>query len=134
MNYFRRLIDDKDPASAKRFLGLAMSAFIILAAFVLLFTRITNANAALLDRILLYAFLIVLMSLFGLAIEKVADILLQVSKTQAAAQILTPQPTVTKVDTVQGDVNGSTVDNAPKVDDKDYDALKEDLKNSIKNM
>lgn len=106
VNYFRRLIDDKDPASVKRFLGLLMSAFLVIASFFLLFVKVPNANANLLDRCLLYAVIIVCMAIFGLAVEKVAGVLLSVSKTQAAASILTPQPTVTKVDNVEGDVNG----------------------------
>lgn len=89
-NYFRRLIDEKDPASSKRFLGLAMSGFLIVASFFLLLVRVPNANTQLLDRCLLYAMIIVAMSLFGLAVDKVAEILLSVSKTQAAAQILSP--------------------------------------------
>lgn len=90
-NYFRRLIDDKDPASSKRFLGLCMSGFLIVASFFLLFIGVPNANALLVDRCLLYAMIIVAMSIFGLAVDKVAEILLSVSKTQAAAQILSPK-------------------------------------------
>lgn len=138
INYFRRLIDDKDPASVKRFLGLSMSAFLIVASFFLLFVRIPNANGNLLDRCLLYAVIIVCISIFGLAVDKVAEILLSVSKTQAAAQILTPAPTVTKVDNVQGDVNGATTTDKKTgdsevftEDDLQLKTLKKNLTNSL---
>ena len=129
INYFRRLIDDKDPASSKRFLGLCMSGFLIVASFFLLFVRIPNANTTLLDRCLLYAMIIVAMSIFGLAVDKVAEILLSVSKTQAAAQILSPskeeekpgpkpiQASTTTSSTVGADTLNDQIDRISKFSD-----------------
>lgn len=127
-NYFKRLIDEKDPASSRRFLGLLMSVFLVISGFYLLFSKTFVPNQDLLHTILLYAFFIVLMSLFGLAVTTVSNTLLQVSKARAAAQILTPQPTVTQVDVVEGDVNGSIADDKPETDEE----LLKDLKNTLK--
>jgi len=140
VNYFRRLIDNKDQASVKRFLGLTMSAFLIIAFFVVLLTGKTNANTELLDKAMLYAVLIVLMALFGLAVDKVMEILLLVSKTRAAAQILTPAPTVNKVANVEGDVTGSQaatdVENHKHEedfgDDEDLAQIKKNLTKNLK--
>ena len=115
-----------------------MSGFLIIAFFVLLFTRVSNANANLLDRALLYAFLIVLMSLFGLAVDKVAEILLQVSKTQAAAQVLTPAATVNKVETVEGNIEGSNKEKSAEIGDEVFEeqeemkAIKKNLRKALK--
>lgn len=102
-NYFERLIDNDDKASSKRFLGLLMSGFLIVAFIVVLFTKVPNANAELLDRAMLYAFLIVLVSIFGLAVDKVGDIALKINKTKAAARILSPN-TVDTIENVEGNV------------------------------
>lgn len=136
MNYIKKLLSEKEPASSKRALGLAMSFFLIIASFVLLFKRTPVANPILVDRILLYDLLIVLMSLFGLAIDTVGKIMLLVSKTQAAAAILTPQPTVTKVDNVEGDVNGTvpTTGNETQVGDEVFESTEEDMKKLRKNL
>lgn len=112
-NYFRRLIDNDDPASSKRFLGLAMSAFLIIDFFVLLFTKVPNANQNLLDKGMLYAFLIVLMALFGLAVDKVAEILLSVTKVKSVS----PQPTIVEnAETVNTTTTKAETVNAEKVE------------------
>ena len=121
-NYFARLVDNDDKASSKRFLGLLMSGFLIIAFFVILFTRVPSANEVLLDRAMLYAFLIVLMSFFGLAVDKVSEILLKISKTQAAARVLSPTP-INKVENVQCDIQAPI--NRNEDDDED------DIKNTI---
>lgn len=123
-NYFARLVDNDDKASSKRFLGLLMSGFLIIAFFVILFTRVPSANEVLLDRAMLYAFLIVLMSFFGLAVDKVSEILLKISKTQAAARVLSPTA-INKVENVQGDIQAPINKNRNEDDDED------DIKNTI---
>ena len=99
-----------------------LSGFLIIAFFVILFTRVPSANEVLLDRAMLYAFLIVLMSLFGLAVDKVSEILLKISKTQAAARVLSPTA-INKVENVQCDIQAPI--NRNEDDDED------DIKNTI---
>lgn len=106
MNYFERLIDVNDTASSKRFIGLVAFGHFAITSFYITFAPRTNANTELLDRILLYDVIIISVSLFGLAIEKIVEILLSISKTKAAAQILTPSPVVNQVETVEGDIKG----------------------------
>lgn len=86
---FARLIDSKDTTSSKRFLGLIVSAFFILASIFILIIPVPDVNVVLVDRVLLYSMIIILMSLFGLNIDKVADMLINISKTQGAAKVLT---------------------------------------------
>lgn len=129
LKYLKKLIDNKDQASSKRFLGLIMSGFLIVAYIVILFTPKEIANTELLHDVLLYAFLIVLMSLFGLAVESVGFIMLQKAKTQAAAKILTPPTTVNSVDTVEGDITGqkSVTDKTTAIGDNIFDDNTEDM-------
>lgn len=105
-NYFRRLVDDKDPASVKRFLALCCAAHLIVTSFILTFTKIPNANTELLKISIIADLSIIGVAILGMSVETYGKIVSNVSKIKAAADILTPQPTATNIEHVDGDVTG----------------------------
>jgi len=136
MNFFRRLIDSNDPASIKRFTILIALAIFAVTAFMALFImKTTSPNLALVDKIIDDCMIIIGVGIFGVGVEYWGGMLLERAKAAAAAQILTPQPTVTQVDNVEGDIKGG---NTPAKEGVEGDPahemsdVKKDLVNSLK--
>jgi len=76
-NYFRRLVDENDPASIKRFTVLAVLAHFIITGYVALFMSKSLANVALVTTIMEYN--------FGLTVESVYQILLKKAEVMVNA-------------------------------------------------
>ncbi len=107
INYFRRLTDENDPASVKRFTVLAVLAHFIITGYVALFMDKSIANIALVTTIMEYNFYIILIGIFGLTVESVYNILLK-----KAEVMVTAAPPVT----VQNADNVNTTSNSTKAD------------------
>ena len=135
-NLFERLIDTKDGASSKRFLGLIMSAFLIFTSVYILFVDVPERNVVLVDRVLLYSMLIVTVSILGMSIDKVADILLNISKTQGAAKILAPSSDQNNSASTQTIINTAKVDEDTGEQKKVVETLKQnnDIEGLRKNL
>lgn len=125
-NYFRRLVDENDPASIKRFTVLAVLAHFIITGYVALFMDKNIANLTLVTTIMEYNFYIILVGIFGLTVESVYGILLKKAEVmvnaappiniESAEKVLTSS---TKADVVNAEnvetVNTKTI----KVDNPD---------------
>lgn len=84
INYFKRLIDERDPASIKRFTVLAVLFHFIITGYVALFMDKSIANIALITTIMEYNFFIILVGIFGLTVESVAAIFLKKAEVLAS--------------------------------------------------
>lgn len=112
INYFRRLIDENDPASIKRFTVLAILLHFIVTGYVALFMDKSIANIALVTTIMEYNFYIILVGIFGLTVESIYNILLKKAEvmvnaappvTVQQAENVNTTTTTTKADTVNAD-------------------------------
>lgn len=133
MNYFRRLIDSNDPASVKRFTIIIALALYTMTNVMALFINKTFINSEILKIFVEFNFYIIAIGVFGLSVDKIGDVLLERAKAFAAAQILGPQPTVTQVENVQGDINGSP-EEIPKEEKTDVNLteMKSNITKSLK--
>lgn len=136
----RKFLSSKDPASSKRLVTLVISAHFIIASFVILFFAfyviiveprgvVKPEILQLLQNVMEYDFYIILAGLGFITGENLGSILLEKAKVVAAGSILTPQPTVNKVD------NSDTVNIEANKDKNEGDPAHEvDMKKMKKNL
>lgn len=134
MYYFRRLLDSKDKASIKRFTILVALGLYTVTNFMALFISNTLLNVQLLSQFVEFNFYIIGIGIFGLSVEKIGDALVERARAAAAATILTPSPTVTNVETVEGNVEGNGATPVKEEDDVAHDLkdIKKNIVNSLK--
>ena len=113
-----------------------MSAFLIFTSIYILFVDVPERNVVLVDRVLLYSMLIVTVSILGMGIDKVADILLNISKTQGAAKILSPSSDQNNNASSQTIINTAKIDEDTGEQKKVVETLKQnnDIEGLRKNL
>ena len=134
------ILNPHSTASSKRFLTLIIAAHFVLASFLILiiFTILvfntTKGSIAFLTPIidvfkiiLEYDFFIILAGLGFVTADNFGAMLIEKAKAKAAGQVLSPAPVVNQVQTVHGDVKGSTSTKTTPETDK----LKKNLTKSL---
>lgn len=143
MNYFRRLIDNNDSASVKRFTILIALAILTVTAFMALFVmKTTSPNIALVDKIIDDCMIIIGVGIFGVGVEYWGGMMLERAKAAAAAQILSSdagatsgneETTSTKTETkTKKSAGKATGDDEVFEDDSDLKQIKKNLTKSLK--
>ncbi len=146
--YIRKLIDSKDTSDAKIFVTLLVAAHFMITSFaasifVFLLTLIKTKGTvdlnllAFLSEIIDKDFYILLGGLGFVTADGYRQMLLEKAKVYSAAKILTPPTPITKVQNVEGDMNGPNAGDKKEtgddvLEDNDMNEIKKNLTNSLK--
>lgn len=129
-NYLARVIDDKDPASAKRFLAILLSFHLVISGFYILFFNKLLPNQDLLKMMLIIDSAIIGVSILGMSVQDYAKILMQISKISNATTLLStkklPENSQLNEDGETKEIGDDVLD-----DNQDLEKIRKNLTNSL---